>query len=107
MSKNPVEDVFLTHLGMEFSEFRQISQSIKGELIIHEHYFPNVVSGLCTNLRLYPYTTKFNSLPVSAADKHKRGSGEICGAVISLNYRKVRLFSFHPLSCPCVINTGG
>nr|XP_040042642.1 phosphoinositide 3-kinase regulatory subunit 6 isoform X1 [Gasterosteus aculeatus aculeatus]XP_040042643.1 phosphoinositide 3-kinase regulatory subunit 6 isoform X1 [Gasterosteus aculeatus aculeatus]XP_040042644.1 phosphoinositide 3-kinase regulatory subunit 6 isoform X1 [Gasterosteus aculeatus aculeatus] len=54
MSKDPVEDVFLTHLGMEFPEFRQISQSIK-------------------------------------ADKHKRGSGEICGAVISLNYRKVTL----------------
>ncbi|KAL6110211.1 pik3r6 [Pungitius sinensis] len=52
-TKSPVEDVFLTHLEMEFPEFRHISTSIR--------------------------------------DKHKRTSGEMCGAVISLNYRKVTL----------------
>ncbi|XP_054460663.1 phosphoinositide 3-kinase regulatory subunit 6 isoform X2 [Anoplopoma fimbria] len=53
MTKNPVEDVFLTHLEMELPEFRQISASIK--------------------------------------EKQKKSSGEVCGAVVSLNYRKVTL----------------
>ncbi|XP_029290634.1 LOW QUALITY PROTEIN: phosphoinositide 3-kinase regulatory subunit 6 [Cottoperca gobio] len=53
MTKSPVEEVFLTHLEMEFPEFRQISASIR--------------------------------------DKQKKSSGEVCGAVVSLNYRKVTL----------------
>ncbi|XP_068583835.1 phosphoinositide 3-kinase regulatory subunit 6 isoform X2 [Cebidichthys violaceus] len=53
MTKDPVEDVFLTHLEMELPEFRQISASIR--------------------------------------DKPKKSSGEVCGAMVSLNYRKVTL----------------
>ncbi|XP_038569707.1 phosphoinositide 3-kinase regulatory subunit 6 [Micropterus salmoides] len=53
MTKDPVEDVFLTHLEMEFPEFRQISASVR--------------------------------------DKQKKSSGEVCGAVVSMNYRKVTL----------------
>ncbi|XP_075946383.1 phosphoinositide 3-kinase regulatory subunit 6 [Anarhichas minor] len=53
MTRDPVEDVFLTHLEMEFPEFRQISASIR--------------------------------------DKPKKSSGEACGAMVSLNYRKVTL----------------
>ncbi|XP_042341394.1 phosphoinositide 3-kinase regulatory subunit 6 isoform X2 [Plectropomus leopardus] len=53
MTKDPVEDVFLTHLEMEFPEFRQISASCR--------------------------------------DKPKKSSGEVCGAVISMKYRKVTL----------------
>lgn len=30
-SKDPVEDVFLTHLDIDFPEFRQISASVKGD----------------------------------------------------------------------------
>ncbi|XP_051240160.1 phosphoinositide 3-kinase regulatory subunit 6 isoform X2 [Dicentrarchus labrax] len=52
-TKEPVEDVFLTNLEMEFPEFRQISASIR--------------------------------------DKQKKSSGEVCGAVVSMNYRKVTL----------------
>ncbi|XP_059201221.1 phosphoinositide 3-kinase regulatory subunit 6 isoform X2 [Centropristis striata] len=52
-TKEPVEDVFLTHLEMEFPEFRQISASIR--------------------------------------EKPKKSSGELCGAVVSMNYRKVTL----------------
>ncbi|XP_078136240.1 phosphoinositide 3-kinase regulatory subunit 6 isoform X2 [Sander vitreus] len=52
-AKEPVEDVFLTHLEMEFPEFRQISASIR--------------------------------------EKQKKSSGDLCGAVISMNYRKVTL----------------
>ncbi|XP_033986065.1 phosphoinositide 3-kinase regulatory subunit 6 [Trematomus bernacchii] len=53
MTKDPVEDVFLTHLEMEFPEFRQISASVR--------------------------------------EKHKWSAGEVCGAVVSLNYKKVTL----------------
>lgn len=53
MTKDPVEDVFLTHLEMEFPEFRQISASIR--------------------------------------DKPKKSSAEVCGAVVSMNYRKMTL----------------
>ncbi|KAK9540005.1 hypothetical protein VZT92_002481 [Zoarces viviparus] len=53
MIRDPVEDVFLTHLEMEFPEFRQISASVR--------------------------------------DKQKKSSGEACGAMVSLNYRKVTL----------------
>ncbi|XP_028423562.1 phosphoinositide 3-kinase regulatory subunit 6 isoform X3 [Perca flavescens] len=52
-AKDPVEDVFLTHLEMEFPEFRQISASIR--------------------------------------EKQKKSLGDLCGAVISMNYRKVTL----------------
>ncbi|XP_037545796.1 phosphoinositide 3-kinase regulatory subunit 6 [Nematolebias whitei] len=51
-TKDPVEDVFLTHLELDFPEFRQISASVR--------------------------------------DK-KKNSGDVCGAVISLNYKKVTL----------------
>ncbi|GAA6229729.1 phosphoinositide 3-kinase regulatory subunit 6-like [Lates japonicus] len=53
MTKEPVEDVFLTHLEMEFPEFRQISASIR--------------------------------------DKPRRSSAEVCGAVVSMNYKRVTL----------------
>ncbi|KAA8594988.1 hypothetical protein FQN60_012123 [Etheostoma spectabile] len=53
MAKDPVENVFLTHLEMEFPEFRQISASIR--------------------------------------EKQKKSSGDLCGAVVSMNYRKVTL----------------
>ncbi|MED6241014.1 hypothetical protein ATANTOWER_013506 [Ataeniobius toweri] len=53
MTKDPVEDVFLTHLEIEFPEFKQISASVK--------------------------------------DKQKKSCGEVCGAVISMNYKKVTL----------------
>lgn len=53
VAKDPVEDVFLTHLEMAFPEFRQISASVR--------------------------------------DKQKKSSGEVCGAVVSMNYRKVTL----------------
>ncbi|XP_034713320.1 phosphoinositide 3-kinase regulatory subunit 6 isoform X3 [Etheostoma cragini] len=53
MAKDPVENVFLTHLEMEFPEFRQISASLR--------------------------------------EKQKKSSGDLCGAVISMNYRKVTL----------------
>ncbi|XP_041821026.1 phosphoinositide 3-kinase regulatory subunit 6 [Chelmon rostratus] len=52
MTKEPVDDVFLTHLQVEFPEFRHISESIR--------------------------------------DKQKKSS-EVCGAVISMNYRRVTL----------------
>lgn len=42
MTKDSVEDVFLTHLEMEFPEFRQIQASMKGELVEHVHYITNV-----------------------------------------------------------------
>ncbi|XP_028262925.1 phosphoinositide 3-kinase regulatory subunit 6 [Parambassis ranga] len=53
MTKDPVEDVFLAHLEMEFPEFKRISASVR--------------------------------------DKQKKSSGELCGAVISMNYKKVTL----------------
>uniref|UniRef100_A0A3Q2Q7M3 Phosphoinositide-3-kinase regulatory subunit 6 n=1 Tax=Fundulus heteroclitus TaxID=8078 RepID=A0A3Q2Q7M3_FUNHE len=53
MTKDPVEDVFLTHLEIDFPEFKQISASVK--------------------------------------DKQKKSSGEVCGAVISMNYKKMTL----------------
>ncbi|KAM4750066.1 phosphoinositide 3-kinase regulatory subunit 6 [Anableps anableps] len=53
MTKDPVEDVFLTHLEIEFPEFKQIAASVK--------------------------------------DKYKKSSGEVCGAVISMSYKKVTL----------------
>nr|XP_020466647.1 phosphoinositide 3-kinase regulatory subunit 6-like isoform X2 [Monopterus albus] len=53
LTKDPVEDVFLTYLDMEFPEFRQISASMK--------------------------------------DKPRRSSGEVCGAVVTINYKTVTL----------------
>ncbi|KAM4594294.1 phosphoinositide 3-kinase regulatory subunit 6 [Fundulus diaphanus] len=53
MTKDPVEDVFLTHVEIDFPEFKQISASVK--------------------------------------DKQKKSSGEVCGAVISMNYKKMTL----------------
>ncbi|XP_071778647.2 phosphoinositide 3-kinase regulatory subunit 6 isoform X1 [Centroberyx gerrardi] len=53
MNKEPAEEVFLTHLEMEFPEFKQISASIR--------------------------------------EKQKKNSGEVCGAVVSMNYKKVTL----------------
>ncbi|KAM7418921.1 hypothetical protein PAMA_016170 [Pampus argenteus] len=54
MTKDPVEEVFLTHLEMEFPEFKQISASVREK-------------------------------------QKQRSSGEICGSVVSLNYKKVTL----------------
>ncbi|XP_029919012.1 phosphoinositide 3-kinase regulatory subunit 6 [Myripristis murdjan] len=53
LTKEPVEDVFLTHLEMEFPEFKQVSASLR--------------------------------------EKQKKNSGDLCGAVVSLNYKKVTL----------------
>ncbi|KAE8299981.1 Phosphoinositide 3-kinase regulatory subunit 6 [Larimichthys crocea] len=52
-AKDPVEDVFLTHLEIDFPEFRQFSASVR--------------------------------------DKQRKSSAEVCGAVISMIYRKVTL----------------
>ncbi|XP_054607769.2 phosphoinositide 3-kinase regulatory subunit 6 isoform X2 [Nothobranchius furzeri] len=51
-TKDPVDDVFLTHLEFEFPEFRQISSSVRDR---------------------------------------RKSCGEICGAVVSMNYKKVML----------------
>uniref|UniRef100_UPI0037E8933A phosphoinositide 3-kinase regulatory subunit 6 isoform X2 n=1 Tax=Semicossyphus pulcher TaxID=241346 RepID=UPI0037E8933A len=53
ITREPVEDVFLTHLEIEFPEFRQILPPTK--------------------------------------DKQRKSSGEACGAVVSMNYRRVTL----------------
>ncbi|XP_008276711.1 phosphoinositide 3-kinase regulatory subunit 6 [Stegastes partitus] len=53
VGKNSEETVFLTHLEVDFPEFRQISASVR--------------------------------------DKQKKSSGEVCGAVVSMNYTKVTL----------------
>ncbi|KAM9856970.1 phosphoinositide 3-kinase regulatory subunit 6 [Aulostomus maculatus] len=53
VAKDPVEDVFLTHLEVDFPEFRQVSASL--------------------------------------TEKPKRGTGDVCGAVVSINYKKVTL----------------
>lgn len=39
MTKEPVEEVFLTHLDMEFPEFRHIAASVRGKLFL-EVFFP-------------------------------------------------------------------
>ncbi|XP_029011904.1 phosphoinositide 3-kinase regulatory subunit 6 [Betta splendens] len=52
-TKEPVEDVFLTHLELDFPEFKLISPSVK--------------------------------------NKTWRNSGDVCGAVVSMNYKKVML----------------
>ncbi|CAJ1053615.1 phosphoinositide 3-kinase regulatory subunit 6 [Xyrichtys novacula] len=52
-TKDPVEEVFLTHLEVEFPEFRQISAAMK--------------------------------------EKQRKSIGDICGAVVSINYRKIVL----------------
>nr|XP_020513247.1 phosphoinositide 3-kinase regulatory subunit 6 [Labrus bergylta]XP_020513248.1 phosphoinositide 3-kinase regulatory subunit 6 [Labrus bergylta] len=52
-TKDPVEDVFLTHLEVEFPDFRQFMASAK--------------------------------------DKQRKSSGELCGAVVSMNYKRVTL----------------
>ncbi|XP_034544817.1 phosphoinositide 3-kinase regulatory subunit 6 [Notolabrus celidotus] len=53
VTKDPVEDVFLTHVEVEFPEFRQVMVSMK--------------------------------------EKQKKSSGEVCGAVVSINYKRVLL----------------
>ncbi|KAM3864735.1 phosphoinositide 3-kinase regulatory subunit 6 [Diretmus argenteus] len=53
---DPVEDVFIAHLQMEFPEFKQISASLRGNLV------------MC-----------------------KKNSAEVCGGVVSINYKKVTL----------------
>uniref|UniRef100_A0A8C6WK47 Phosphoinositide-3-kinase regulatory subunit 6 n=1 Tax=Neogobius melanostomus TaxID=47308 RepID=A0A8C6WK47_9GOBI len=53
MTKDPAEDVFLTHLELEFPDFRHISASLK--------------------------------------EKQKKHSSEVCGAMVSVNYKKVTL----------------
>lgn len=42
-----MEDVFLTHLEMEFPEFRQISASVRGEFGIPVHHFSTVFFDMC------------------------------------------------------------
>ncbi|CAL8332172.1 unnamed protein product [Lota lota] len=53
LTKEPVEQVFLSHLEMEFPEFRRISPSVR--------------------------------------EKQWKNSEEICGAVVSMNYKRVTL----------------
>ncbi|XP_056136329.1 phosphoinositide 3-kinase regulatory subunit 6 [Lampris incognitus] len=53
LSKEPVEEVFLSYLNIEFPDLKQILPSVR--------------------------------------DKQKKNSGELCGAVVSMNYRKVTL----------------
>lgn len=53
LTKEPVEEVFLSHLEMEFPEFKRIAHSLK--------------------------------------EKQKKNSGEVCGAVVSVHYKKVTL----------------
>lgn len=53
ITKDSTEDVFLTHLELEFPEFRHISASLK--------------------------------------EKQKKNSSEMCGAMLSVNYKKVTL----------------
>lgn len=53
MTKDSAEDVFLTHLELDFPEFRHISASLK--------------------------------------EKLKKNSTEVCGPVVSINYKKVTL----------------
>lgn len=53
LTKDCVEDVFLTHLQLEFPEFRHITMSVR--------------------------------------EKQKKNSGEVCGAMVSMNYKKVTL----------------
>lgn len=54
VTKDPVEEVFLTHLEMEFPEFKHILASVREK-------------------------------------QKQRSSGEVCGAVVSMNYKKVTL----------------
>ncbi|XP_020794198.2 phosphoinositide 3-kinase regulatory subunit 6 [Boleophthalmus pectinirostris] len=53
MMKDSAEDVFLTHLELEFPDFQHISASLK--------------------------------------EKQKKNSSEVCGAMVSMNYKKVTL----------------
>lgn len=53
MTKDSVEDVFLTHLQLEFPEFSHLSESLR--------------------------------------EKQKKSSGEVCGATVSMKYKKVTL----------------
>lgn len=59
MTKEPVEDVFLTHLEMEFPEFKHIAASVKGKLmlwcIFSKYYL------LCCNCEQSSLTTYLQS----------------------------------------------
>ncbi|XP_018617677.1 phosphoinositide 3-kinase regulatory subunit 6 isoform X2 [Scleropages formosus] len=56
LSKDPAEDVFVSHLELDFPEFKQFAPTLK-----------------------------------DASVRHKKSTAEICGAVVSVNYRKASL----------------
>ncbi|XP_031687189.1 phosphoinositide 3-kinase regulatory subunit 6 isoform X1 [Oncorhynchus kisutch] len=56
LTKDPVEDVFLSHLELDFPEFKQSPTTLKATTI-----------------------------------KQKKNTGDVCGAVVSVNYKKVSL----------------
>ncbi|XP_045073136.1 phosphoinositide 3-kinase regulatory subunit 6-like [Coregonus clupeaformis] len=56
LTKDPVEDVFLSHLELDFPEFKQSPATLKAMTI-----------------------------------KQKKNTGDVCGAVVSVNYTKVSL----------------
>lgn len=70
-----MEDVFLTHLEMEFPEFRQISASIKGKFGI-QIYCSNVLFNvhvfICTALHLFVCTSACNLTWLSVKQKNQR-----------------------------------
>lgn len=68
MSKTATKDVFLTHLELEFPEFKHISASVK--------------------------------------EKQKKNSSEVCGAMVSMKYKKVTL-SGRDVDCGLSVRTTG
>lgn len=73
-----MEDVFLAHLEMEFPEFKRISASVRGEL------------RRCVEKYLLSVHNRVYQPASDSTDKQKKSSAELCGAVISMNYKKVR-----------------
>ena len=104
-----MEEVFLTHLEIEFPEFRHISASLKGEYVNRSFFYVHCFSCMCVHTcLLYWCTMKFNNMPVSQTDKPKKSSGEVRGAFVSIIYKKVCCFLFHYYLCqgvcvfPCI-----
>lgn len=101
-----MEEVFLTHLEMEFPEFKHILASVRGKLGAYVDYFNFIncflfvfcmhvcdTQCVCTHTYMDLCTNLFFNIPVSKTEKQKqRSSGEVCGAVVSMNYKKVNSF---------------
>lgn len=73
--RDSVEEVFLTHLDMEFPELSHIAAAVKGDVSLSTCVAVSLNLSVITTAS--PYT-----------DKQKKSSGEAVGAVLSLNYRK-------------------